>query len=278
MTEVALDLNIAFWCEIAEAIAIDDVVLAMAETEPNEYGAVTGEAGGLQLGSLTALNLGFFNRVVGLGVTRPGMPEDVDAILEFYRGLGQTNVMVQIAPQAQPTGLRDWLLDRGFKQGRNWAKVWRATAEAPVAKTDLRVQEIDATQADAFGAIVTAAFELPTAGSAARALIGRRGWRHYLGFDGDRPVSAAAMFTVEGEGIAWLGFGATLIEARGRGGQSAMFARRVQDAAQSGCWLAISETGEDAPEEPNPSYRNMIRAGFQLAYLRPNYNRQAAES
>jgi hypothetical protein len=33
----------------------------------------------------------------------------------------------------------------------------------------------------------------------------------------------------------------------------------------------VTETGEDLPEKPNPSFRNMMRAGFKLAYQRRNY-------
>ena len=278
MTEDALDSNVAYWCEIAEAMAVDDVVRAMADNEPNEYRAVAGEAGGVRVGALAALNMGFLNRVVGLGVGQSATSDDLDAILQFYRRLEQTNVMIQPAPHARPPELRDWLVDRGFKQGRNWAKVWRSPAEAPDVQTGLRIEEIGPDKANAFGAIVAAAFEIPAVGAAGVAIVGRPGWHAYLGFDGIEPVNAAAMFIVEGEGVAWLGFGATLPEARGRGGQSAMFARRLRDAAQLGCWLAISETGEDLPEDPNPSYRNMVRAGFHLAYLRPNFNLVADES
>ena len=78
------------------------------------------------------------------------------------------------------------------------------------------------------------------------------------------------------EGVAWLGFGATLEEARGRGGQSAMFATRLADARAQGCRWAVTETGEETEEEPvNHSYRNMLRSGFRLAYARRNWVRTA---
>jgi GNAT superfamily N-acetyltransferase len=288
MTEIALDPNIAFLCEIDEATAVADIYRAMAETPTNEHRATLGEVAGLEIGSLAALNMGIFNRVVGLGVYRPATPEDVDAVVDFYGGLGQTNVTIQVAPHAQPADLRAWLLDRDFVRGRSWAKVWRETADPPTVDTSLRIEEIGPDQAAPFRSIVATAFEVPAAAAGAAATLGRRGWHQYLGFDGSVPVTAAAMFIVEhtggagaagpGTNVAWLGFGATLPEARGRGGQSAMFARRLADAAQLGCRIAITETGEDTPEEPNPSYHNMIRTGFHLAYLRPNFNLTAAAS
>ena len=76
--------------------------------------------------------------------------------------------------------------------------------------------------------------------------------------------------------VAWLGFGATLEAARGRGGQSAIFAARLRDAKAAGCRWAITETGEETEEEPvNHSYRNMLRSGFRLAYARRNWVRTA---
>jgi len=63
----------------------------------------------------------------------------------------------------------------------------------------------------------------------------------------------------------------TLPAFRRRGGQGAIMARRIRDAVQLGCRWVITETGEDLPDRPNPSYHNMLRAGFSLAYQRPNY-------
>jgi hypothetical protein len=54
-------------------------------------------------------------------------------------------------------------------------------------------------------------------------------------------------------------------------GQGAMFARRIADGLALGCQWFVTETGEDRPEDPNPSYHNMLRSGFKLAYLRRNY-------
>jgi hypothetical protein len=48
-------------------------------------------------------------------------------------------------------------------------------------------------------------------------------------------------------------------------------ARRIRDAALAGCQWVVTETGEDSVDFPNPSYHNMLRAGFQPVYQRPNY-------
>ncbi|MBI5291576.1 MAG: hypothetical protein HY872_06850 [Chloroflexi bacterium] len=99
--------------------------------------------------------------------------------------------------------------------------------------------------------------------------MGQPGWHHYLAFAGEKPASAAAMF-VSGE-VGWYGFAGTLKTYRKRGGQGALLARLIEDGRALGCQRFVAETGEDTPEDPNPSYRNMLRSGFQLAYLRRNY-------
>ncbi len=50
-----------------------------------------------------------------------------------------------------------------------------------------------------------------------------------------------------------------------------MLARRIRDAAEAGCEMLVVETAEDRPDKPAPSYRNQLRFGFQVAYVRPNY-------
>jgi hypothetical protein len=47
--------------------------------------------------------------------------------------------------------------------------------------------------------------------------------------------------------------------------------RRIADGAALGCRWFASETGQDLPDKPNPSFHNMLRTGFRVAYYRPNY-------
>jgi hypothetical protein len=69
----------------------------------------------------------------------------------------------------------------------------------------------------------------------------------------------------------WLGVAATLPQFRKRGAQGALMSRRLQDGIEAGCKWFVTETGRDTPEHPNPSYHNMARTGFKLAYDRPNF-------
>ena len=109
-----------------------------------------------------------------------------------------------------------------------------------------------------------------------RRLAGRDGWQCFAAFDGDAPAAAGALF-VTGM-VGWIGIGATAPEHRGKGGQGALLAARIQAAAEAGCEVVVTETGEPVDRRPNGSYRNIIRAGFEPQYVRPNYLSATAAS
>jgi hypothetical protein len=262
--------GVAEWCERIEALAWADNVRAMAEEPANPLDARVGEIGPVLLPLLANVPMAIFNRAVGLGIDQPATEADVDALVSFYLGAGRAEFAVSLSPRAQPADLAAWLESRGLARSANWAKVWRGVDDLPDARSELRIERIDAGLRDVFALINGSAFGTPAAlapwfGAAVR----RPRWHHYLGFDGDVPVSAAALFVADE--VGWLGFGATLPSHQRRGWQGAMFARRIRDAADLGCRLLVTETAEDATAKPNPSYHNMVRAGFRLAYLRPNY-------
>lgn len=212
----------------------------------------------------------FFNRINGLGLEAPATEQALDEAIGILTSAGCTEYVVPLSPAARPTELAGWLKARGLRYRNNWAKMYRGNEPAPPSHTDLRIERVGEQWAGAFGELVRECFEMPAALLPFMGChVGRPGWFHYLGFDGGRPVSAAAMF-MSGES-AWLGFAGTLASHRGRGAQGALFARRIADGLEAGCKWFVTETGEDTPDAPNPSYRNMLRAGFQLAYMRPNY-------
>jgi GNAT superfamily N-acetyltransferase len=132
------------------------------------------------------------------------------------------------------------------------------------------VERIGSERAGTFASVVAKAFGFPPMLEPyAACVVGRPSWHHYLAYDGDHAIGCAAMF-LPGE-AAWFGFAATLEEARGQGAQSALIVRRLADAAREGCkWVSV-ETAEQTEDHEAPSYRNLMRLGFSVAYKRPNY-------
>jgi hypothetical protein len=121
-----------------------------------------------------------------------------------------------------------------------------------------------------FGSVIAAGFDMPSpmAGWLA-ALVEREDWQCYLAWDGGIAIGGAAYY-LRSE-TAWLGVGATRPEGRRRGAQSALLARRIADASDPGATLLTAETGKPLPGEDHPSYRNILRSGFSIAYERANW-------
>ncbi len=208
------------------------------------------------------------NRIVGLGVARPATESDVDEALSAM-GSGVT-FYASVSPGARPAELPVWLRDRGLEPGWGWMAFRRGLQEPPAAPTALRLAEV-ATDRDraAFARIVRVSYDLPEAVDAAIATAPDGGWQCWLALDGDEPAGAAGLF-VSG-GAAYLGLAGTLSEHRGKGAQNALLAARIRRAAELGCDVVFTETGERRDDRPSNSYRNILRAGFTEIAVTANW-------
>lgn len=94
--------------------------------------------------------------------------------------------------------------------------------------------------------VVLEAFEmvgLTAVGNLVASAVDAPGWSHYLGYDGEKAVATGAL-RVEAD-TAWIGIGATIPTARGRGWQTALLERRLHDAKGAGCRIAVAETDSE---------------------------------
>ena len=197
-----------------------------------------------------------FNRALGLTST-----DGLDEIAAFF---GDEPWWV-----SDSHGLGPELEERGFVRDYSWMKFSRGTGPRR-AQSDLSVERVGEDRAGDFAAVVVGGFGMPDwCLPLPQNLVGRPGWSCYVAYDRGKPAGAGALFVHEG--VGWLGLGATLPEFRGRGAQSAILADRIEDARKQGCRLITTETGERTNDRPSNSYRNILRAGFREAGVRPNY-------
>jgi hypothetical protein len=251
--------------ETTEAAAYADLLQAA----PADWRAGVADTAAGCLLVAPALDLLLFNRLIACGVRTVATAGAVHEAVARLRAAGVRNFGVQLCPAAQPAAVRDWLTAEGLKTRDRWAKVYRDAAPAAAVRTSLRVARAAPAQAPLVAEVTTAGFGMPPVLQPwIASMVGRAGWQHYLAWDGSDPVAAAALFVRDGAG--WLGMASTLPAARRRGAQGALMAQRIEDGRTLGCQWLVTETAEDTPERPNPSYRNMLRAGFTLAYLRDN--------
>jgi GNAT superfamily N-acetyltransferase len=250
-----------FWGEIWEAVP---------EEVASEHGLELRRFGSIQASIVRDLpDVPMLNLVLGATEDGPGY-ENLAAAVEWTRSRG-VSLYVPVTPGLPGSDTAaPWLREHGFEPAYAWMKFVRDAHEPRFAAPEVEVVELTAPEQEPFGMIAAAGFELPAWGASFFAqLPGRTGWRCYVARIEGKAQACAAMLV--GEGIAEFGVAATLEGARGRGCQLALLHRRIRDAAEAGCHTLFVETGERVPARPSGSYRNILRAGFEEAYLRPNW-------
>jgi GNAT superfamily N-acetyltransferase len=205
------------------------------------------------------------NQAIGIGVEQEPTDAELDEIESFYADAG-VHYYVSLAPAAQRS-VEHRLRERGFVDGYAWMKFSRGLEPAPPRETSLVVEPTQ--DGVTFFRIAAAAFNLsPDLPLKWDRIAGRPNWHLFLALDDGEPVAAAALFVHDG--VGWLGAAGTLEEHRGKGAQSALLAARIERARELGVDAVVTETGQRLPDRPSSSYRNILRAGFSEAYLRPN--------
>jgi GNAT superfamily N-acetyltransferase len=236
--------------ESAEIAAFTDAMRASPEV------CEIAEIGGATCLAMRSTDSRMFNRVLALQSTEP-----LDEIASFY---GETSWWIGDAH-----GLGPELEARGFVRDYGWMKFTRGVGPRE-ARSDLHVVRIGPDGADDFARVIVGSFGLPESAKPLPAnVVGRPGWSCFVAYEGDAPAGAGAVFVHEGTG--WLGMAGTLPAFRSRGAQSALLAARIEAARLQGCSVVITETGELEQGRPSASYRNILRAGFREAGVRPNY-------
>jgi GNAT superfamily N-acetyltransferase len=211
-----------------------------------------------------------FNWLAGAGLD-PWQPDAVAAGIARFREAGQQKFVIQVPPTVHAGEVEQQARGAGLlPHALAWAKFRRVTGAVPHVPTDLDIRQIDSTQAQLFAATTAAGFGMsPSMATWLREIVGRAGWHCYVSYAGTEAAGAGALF-VNGN-YAWIGMGATRPELRRRGGHRALLARRVADAARHGARIVVTETGVPQTDQPAPSYQNIRRLGFSVAYVRPNW-------
>jgi hypothetical protein len=270
MDDVAKDLIVQL--ERAEIEASADLYRASSGRLADAVGlSISGLAQGALLLTASGIDVLALNRVVGLGLHGESTQDDLDRLIAALAASGAPRAFVQLAPVDGHERLGSDLERRGLRHYNNWMRLHRALHDLPAASEEgPAVRRIDASRADLFARLVSSAFGYPPALTPIVAqAVGRPGWHHYLASDGERPIGGAAMYVCGP--TAWFGFAGTSQEQRRRGAQHALICRRLADAAALGCTHVSIETAEDTVTRDAPSFRNLRRVGFDVAYRRPNY-------
>jgi hypothetical protein len=245
------------------------VIAELERAEAEAFGSVNSAAGlpvtriaGAVCSTAPGIPGIVLNRVVGLGLEHDPTDEELDEIERFFREHGN-----RYAIAVSPGPLHDRLLARGYVRGHGWMKFRRDASPAPSVATELTVETT--TDGETYGSVAAEAFEMPGSAGFFSGVVGRPGWTLFLARDGDEVAGGAALF-VDENGVGWLGIGGTRPAFRGKGAQNALIAARIEHGRALGAHSFTTETGESIDGRPNVSYRNILRGGFEEAYVRPN--------
>jgi GNAT superfamily N-acetyltransferase len=246
--------------------SIWDVMPAEVATE---HGVEAGDFGPVQATVVNGLPAAqMLNLVLGADELSSVTDGHLGAALEWMESR-QVSFYVPLADAPATAGARQLLESRGYERGYSWMKFVR-DAHPPRFSPPTGVEVAVEDGAGPFGMIAATGFGLPPWASGFFADLYRQpGWHCYLARIDDEPAACAAMLV--NDGLAELGIAATLEPARGRGCQTALLHRRIVDAAAAGCHTLSVKTGERTPGRPSTSYGNILRAGFEEAHLRPNW-------
>ena len=232
-------------------------------------GAVTGGRRRLRRPGRLSTDVGI-NRVIGLGVARPA---DEGRPRSHRRGLrARCATRSRSRPARARRSSRPWLRRARLRARRRRGS---SSSARPIrrrpAETELRVERIGAERAARFTAVLAAGFGLAPAVTAMLAhLPGLPGWGWYLAYDGDLPGGVRSRVRARRSRLAGAGGDAARAPPPRR--PVARSRRRGSPRRHAaGATVVVTETGEAVPGRPGASYRNILRAGFEPAYVRPNY-------
>jgi GNAT superfamily N-acetyltransferase len=155
---------------------------------------------------------------------------------------------------------------------RRWVKLAGRLDQAPTphASEHISIQPARPTDARVCGEIYCAGFEVPMDAADLLAFaLELPGWRAFLAKDrAGKNVGVGYLYT-SGD-AAYLSGATTLPEYRGQGVQRALMAARLNAARDLGLQWVTSETGEDAPGDPQHSLRNMNRFDLRVVGITEN--------
>jgi hypothetical protein len=208
------------------------------------------------------------NLVLGAETTDAAAEGFLGEAIEWARGEG-ASAFALLSPGFPGTeAAAATLAAAGFEQGIDWMRFVRDghPPRFQVSK-EVEVVEIDGADAEApFGTIAALGFGLPAWAASLLAPLPRLpDWRCYLALVDGSPQGCAAMLL--DRDVAEFGVAATLEGGRRRGCQLALLRRRIEDAAAAGARTLFVETGARVPGRTSTSYGNILRAGFEEAYL-----------
>ncbi|TIT89252.1 MAG: hypothetical protein E5W55_24865, partial [Mesorhizobium sp.] len=205
--DVSRDLSRAI--ERAEVNAWLDLYDAAPADFAARHGLSIARDGDLVWTTCTTIPFIHFNCAKNIGVEAPASEAQLDALLAHYRAAGILRPWFYTSPHTEPSRLRCWLEARGLQHQSGWERIFRDATPLPAKplfpSDDVSVEEVTSKTAPEWAAFIDGKYRLPTS-PWLMALVGRKGWRHYM-LKRDAAVVAVRSLFIS-DGAAWSGIDA----------------------------------------------------------------------
>jgi len=252
--------------------AFKEFMLAMPSSFAEQVGASVHHFGDVTNIALRELPGALFNQAIGLGIYQPAKEQDIDVLISLLQQYANPAWAISLAQGAQPAELPEWLEKKGLKlQLAGLARFWRDPVPAPEIKSTLTVRKVGPELAERFSEVITEGFGFPPHFRQwFTHLIDIKSWHSFLAYEGEDAIATGSMY-IDND-LVWFGCGTTLEAHRSKGAQNLLLAHRIEQALKAQVRGMLIDTGH--PGEGNPiggSYRNILRAGFELSYVQQRY-------
>lgn len=252
--------------EFGEARAYERLLLNAPEALRHEFGLAVHRVGGavaLVAGGIRQTLM--LNRVIGLGLREPLTPALLERIDRIYGDAGIDTYAVELTPPAMASPAITSLPPRAVRLCYVNTTMMVRLADLPASPCggELAVREVGASEARAFADLSCTNFNLgEPVGQLLVAGFSDPGARHYLAFEGARPVAAGMTMTFD-DGVSWLGWVNVLSSHRGRGLQRTLASQQIRGAqAQGARWITL-EAAFGTGRGTTPSFRNYEHLGWR---------------
>jgi len=282
MSMIYSDKTLSQKLELTEARANIDFVKSRAKLEPN-VGATWIEVGGVRAmfdGAESPCTQTF-----GLGVFDDPTDRQLGEVESFFTTRGAP-VFHEVSPMADPSTI-SLLNSRGYRPIEMSTVLFRELEfgvppsggeESRLKagfktniKTNIETRIIDDNEADLWAATSAVGWSTEMEGLAdfmfsfGRISARTEGGYPFLAELESKPIATGMLFM--SEDVCILAGASTILEARNRGAQNALFEARLRFAAEHGCRLAMMSSLPGSQ-----SQKNAQKNGFEIAYTRTKWH------
>ena len=253
--------------EAIELLALESLHRQASPTLRARLGLGWHAQGGAQLSIAAGLPASAFvvNRAFGL------RPESLGPVAATYRAAGVERFFVH--PASDEPDLMDAAQAAGLVPARGWQKFTRLRGAPLPEAAGLSIRRVlpgADDDAAAVGRIVSAAFDLGTAAAPWLAcLCHDPRWHVFLAEIDGRPAGTGSLFVADG--LGWIDWDATDPALRGCGVQRALMLHRLRLADAMDLQRTHTCTGLPVPGDPQHSWNNIRRCGFDETSARANF-------